>query len=169
MAGSVSTDDAVRSVNDSLERLATAARHASRRAASRFEVDLQPAAWSVFREVLRGGRVQPNTVAADLGMDKSAVSRHLKELRTRGMVSADRDERDARVVWISATPRAVVQAAAANEEWNARLRGLLGRWNPEEAEAFAVLLARFSEAVRSASDEDRVGTAAAGPLQEGMR
>jgi len=142
----VDTAEAIRSINTSFERLARSARQTARAAAARFDTQLQPASWSVFREVLRTGPVQANALAADLGMDKSAVSRHLKELRGRGLVSARRDERDARVVWLSATPEAAERAAAANEEWSRRLREFLGTWDPQEVESFAVLLARFSEA-----------------------
>lgn len=142
----VDTTEAIRSINTSFERLARSGRQAARAAAARFDTELQPASWSVFREVLRAGPVQANALAADLGMDKSAVSRHLKELKGRGMISARRDERDARVVWLSATPEAAERATAANEEWSSRLHELFATWDPHEVESFAALLARFSEA-----------------------
>ena len=82
-----------------------------RAAAAELGADLQPAAWSVFREVVRTRRVQANGIVGMLGMDKSAVSRHLKELRERGLVDAQRDELDARAVWISPTPVALERFA----------------------------------------------------------
>lgn len=136
--------EASASVAESMERLTTVTRRTVRDAAARF--DLQPAAWGVFRFVLRTGRLQAHTIVSELGMDKGAVSRHLKELRLRGLIETERDEVDARIVWISASETARARAAEATEQWMARLQGLLGTWTEEEAELFSALLDRFSRA-----------------------
>lgn len=142
--GAVDTDDAIRSISKSFDRIASSARRTIRRAASRLAADLQPAAWPVFREVVRGGRVQATAIVASLGMDKSAVSRHVKELREHGLVDAERDEQDARVVWITPTPVALDRVAEVMAEQQAVLRAAFTGWPPDDLERFAVLLERFS-------------------------
>ena len=142
--GRVETEDAIRSINESFERIATSVRRLIRRAAADLAEDLPPAAWSVFREVVRTERTQASTIIAVLGMDKSAVSRHLKELREHGLVDAERDLQDARVVWILPTPLAVERATEITAGQQARLRAELAGWDAEDLERFAVLLDRFA-------------------------
>lgn len=142
--GAVDTDDAIRSINESFDRLASGARRTVRRAAARLAGDLQPAAWPVFREVVRGERVQASAIVAALGMDKSAVSRHIRELREHGLVDAERDERDARIVWITPTPLALTKVAEVMADQQARLRATLASWSEPDLERFALLLERFS-------------------------
>jgi DNA-binding MarR family transcriptional regulator len=143
--GAVETEDAIRSISESFERLALSARRSMRQAAAELAADLPPSAWAVLREVLRSERVQASTIITTLGMDKSAVSRHLKELRAHGLVDAERDERDARNVWVLPTPLARERAAAIRAGQQERLRALLGTWEPHDLERFAVLLDRFAE------------------------
>ena len=140
----VDTDAAIGSINDSFERLVLGARRAVRRSAAALADDLQPAAWPVFREVARTGRVQVGAIVSTLGMDKGAVSRYLKELREHGLVEAERDEHDARNVWITPTPVGRERAAQLAVEQRERLRDALADWSPEDIERFAVLLDRFS-------------------------
>jgi DNA-binding MarR family transcriptional regulator len=142
--GAVDTDDAIRSITESFDRIANGARRSVRRAAGRLAGDLQPAAWPVFREVVRGERVQASAIVAALGMDKSAVSRHVKELREHGLVDAERDEHDARIIWITPTPLALARVAEVMAEQQAVLRATLAAWSADDLERFAVLLERFS-------------------------
>ena len=145
----VETDEAIRTISESFDRIATGARRSVRASATELAEGLQPAAWPVFREVVRAERIQASTIIATLGMDKSAVSRHLKELREHGLVDAERDDHDARVFWISPTPLALARLAVVVETQQARLREGLDTWEPEDVERFARLLARFSGAATS--------------------
>lgn len=145
----VDTDEAIRTISESFDRIATGARRSVRAAVTELAEGLQPAAWPVFREVARAERVQAGTIVAALGMDKSAVSRHLKDLREHGLVDAERDEHDARAYWITPTPLALTRLAGVIEMQQERLRAELGTWDPEDLERFALLLARFSGAART--------------------
>ncbi|WP_375387545.1 MarR family winged helix-turn-helix transcriptional regulator [uncultured Amnibacterium sp.] len=146
------TDAAIRSVDESFERIAVGARRSIRRAAGELAADLPPSAWPVLREVLRAGRVQAGTIIGSLGMDKSAVSRHLKELREHGLVDAERDEHDGRSIWIRPTPLAIERSATILAGQQDRLRDLLEAWEPGDLERFADLLHRFAELVPPAAD-----------------
>ena len=145
--GAVATDDAIRSINESFERIAVAARRAGRSAAQQFDADLQPATWAVLREVLRAGRVQPHVLADTMSMDRSAVSRHLKDLRERGLVQTERDEQDARGTWVSLTTEATARAEAVVGERRRSLHDRLAAWDPDELDRFAGLLERFADPV----------------------
>jgi DNA-binding MarR family transcriptional regulator len=142
--GAVDTDEAIRSINESFDRLTVGARRAMRSAAAQLAPDLQPSAWPVFREVIRAGRIQASAIVSALGVDKSAVSRHIKELRQHGLVDAARDADDARVIWITPTPLALQRVETMSGEQQARLRSSLDAWSPQDLERFAVLLDRFS-------------------------
>jgi DNA-binding MarR family transcriptional regulator len=142
--GAVDTEDAIRSINDAFERLAIGARRSIRRSAADLAPDLPPSAWPVLREVLRAGRIQASTIISILGMDKSAVSRHLKELREHGLVASERDEHDARSIWILPTPVAVDRTDAIIASQQERLRASLATWDADDVERFAALLDRFA-------------------------
>jgi DNA-binding MarR family transcriptional regulator len=165
--GAVDTDDAIRSINESFDRIANGARRTIRRAASRLAGDLQPAAWPVFREVVRGERVQASAIVASLGMDKSAVSRHVKELREHGLVDAERDAQDARIIWITPTPLALARVAEVMAEQQAILRATFTSWSADDLERLAVLLERFS--LPAEHPQDRPRWAGQHPSAAGMR
>ena len=143
--GAVDSEAAIRSINDSFERLAIGARRSIRSAAAMLAPDLQPAAWPVFGRIIRAERIQASTIVSSLGMDKSAVSRHVKELRALGLVDVERDEHDARVLWITPTPLALGRAATVLEDQRTKLRGALETWSAADVERFAELLDRFSQ------------------------
>jgi DNA-binding MarR family transcriptional regulator len=143
----MATEESIRSIGESFDGIAIGVRRSVRTAAAALGTDVQPAAWAVFREVVRMRRVQANAIVAQLGMDKSAVSRHLKELRERGLVEAERDEQDARAVWISPTPAALERFADIVEAQQGRLGAVLAGWPAEDVERFAQLLDRFARAV----------------------
>ncbi|MGT2427165.1 MarR family winged helix-turn-helix transcriptional regulator [Amnibacterium kyonggiense] len=139
------TDDAIRGIIDSFDRIFVGVRRTVRLAAAALGPDVQPAAWPVFREVIRSGPVQATTLVATLGMDKSAVSRHLKELREHGLVLSERDPADARIAWLSPTPLAHERLAVITEGQRERLHALFESWSAEDVERFSALLARFSD------------------------
>jgi DNA-binding MarR family transcriptional regulator len=137
-------DESTRAISDSFDRLATGARRTIRAAATQLDDDLQPAAWPVFREVVRAERIQASSIVGILGMDKSAVSRHLKELRECGLLEAERDEQDARVVWLTPTPSGATRYREVVATQQDRIRSALDGWEPDDVERFARLLTRFS-------------------------
>lgn len=141
----MATDEAIRSIEGSFERIASAARRSGRTIAQRFDADLQPAAWALLRELLRGGPQQPHVLAATLSMDRSAISRLLKDLRERGLVQGERDEQDGRAMWISVTPAAAERAEAVLTERRARLHERLSMWDEGDLDRFALLLDRFAD------------------------
>jgi DNA-binding MarR family transcriptional regulator len=142
----MATDDAIRSISESFDGIAIGVRRSARTAAAELAAELQPAAWPVFREVVRSECVQASTIVGTLGMDKSAVSRHLKELREHGLVAAERDEHDARTVWLTPTSTGLTRFAHILDLQQARLQELLAGWPDDDVARFAGLLGRFAGA-----------------------
>ena len=134
----------VDSIEQSFSQLFGLVKAAMREAAATLGPDVQPAAWVVLRWVLRNAPTQAAAIAAATGMDKSAVSRQLKDLRERGLVNAEQSATDARAMLISPTPEALRRVGLVRDEWSRRFRDILGTWSEDELSTFAVLLERFA-------------------------
>jgi DNA-binding MarR family transcriptional regulator len=136
-------DEFVDSIEQSLAQLFVGVKGALRDAASALGPDVQPAAWTVLRFAMRHQPTQAGAIAAATGMDKSAVSRQLKELRERGLVSIQPDPSDARAVLVTPTEESLRRMAVVTDGWSRRFREVLGEWTEEERRTFAELLERF--------------------------
>src|SRR3954465_15911240 len=93
---------------------------------------------------MRNAPTQASAIATSIGMDKSAVSRPIKDLRQHGLVTVEHSASDARAVLIAPTPEAVERVGLVVDSWRGRFRDILGTWDDEELEAFALLLERFA-------------------------
>lgn len=125
----------------SLFRFVKANMHAS---AAQLDPELQPAAWSVLRHLLRESPVTGGALASALGVDKSVVSRQLKDLREKGFVETTPSAEDARVSLVAPTALAIEKAGAIFEQARNRYTDFLDTWSPEDLAEFARLLERFS-------------------------
>jgi DNA-binding MarR family transcriptional regulator len=137
------TDDIVESIEQSFSQLFVLVKGTIREAAQTLGPDVQPAAWTVLRHVLRHEATSAGAIAAATGMDKSVVSRQLKELRERGLVAVEPDPSDARAVRVTGTEEARRRVATVREGWSTEFREILGSWREDELQSFAVLLERF--------------------------
>jgi len=145
MASTENADRIVDSIEQSFSRLFVLVRGNLREAAAMIDPDLQPAGWSVLRYVVRHPPAQSGAIVAATGMDKTAVSRQLKELRARGLVDAEHDAADGRVLLFTPTEEAERRVALVLEMWTGRFRSLLSTWEPADLETFSDLLERFVE------------------------
>jgi DNA-binding MarR family transcriptional regulator len=135
--------EVVQSIEQSFSQLFVRVKGSLREAAAMLGPDIQPAAWTVLRWVSRNAPAQAGAIAAGTGMDKSAVSRQLKDLRERGLVSIEHDPADARVVRVTPTAEAIRRMDAVTDMWSRHFREILGGWTEEELQTFALLLERF--------------------------
>ncbi len=125
----------------SLFRFVKANMHAS---AAQLDPELQPAAWSVLRHLLRESPVTGGALASALGVDKSVISRQLKDLREKGFVETTPSAEDARVSLVTPTESAIEKAGAIAEQAKNRYTDFLDTWSSEDLAEFARLLERFS-------------------------
>lgn len=147
-------DDVVDSIEQSFLRLSAVVRANLREAANGLGPDVQPAAWTVLRAVMRLAPTQAGAIAAATGMDKSAVSRQLKELRERGLVAIEQSPEDARAVVVTPTEDARMRVRVITDVWRGRFRDIFGSWTDEELQTFSVLLDRFAASMPPAGSRD---------------
>ena len=113
--------------------------------------DLRPAGWAVLRLVLAGAQradgrpVTVSDIVAETQMDKSVVSRQLRDLKEWGLVTLERSHNDARVFEVSPTPEAVARHAAMRKASRAQYRAVFHEWDESDVEKLTELLTRLAE------------------------
>lgn len=110
--------------------------------------DLGPAVDEATYPVLSGlGRFGPLSAAglgAELGLDRSVVSRHATRLEDGGLLRRERDPHDARAALLVLTGPGRQAVAELRRRLAGRLDEYLSTWPPEQAAAFALALERFT-------------------------
>ncbi|PCE13379.1 hypothetical protein AUC47_08865 [Microbacterium sp. SZ1] len=133
-------EDAVHRVEHELGRLFARIRVSWREAAITVHPDLQPLGYQVLTSIASGKATSAGAIIERLQTDKSAVSRHVRQLEQLGLVEsvADPDDRRARV--LVATPLAQERVALARSRYEARLSERLRGWSSEDLDRFVALL-----------------------------
>jgi len=134
-------------------RLAPAVKGRMAANARSFHPELRGAGFSVLRAVILSAVRRPDQelTVSELGagchLDKSVVSRQLKDLKQWGLIQVERSQQDARVYFVSPTEIAMqrfreIKKSAREEYWD-----LFAEWDPKDVSELASLLLRFSEQV----------------------
>lgn len=109
--------------------------------------DLGEAVDEVTYPVLSGlARTGPRSaadLAADVGLDRSGVSRRASRLEAAGLVRREQDPTDRRAVLLTLTPRGARTVEIMRQRLASRIEASLDSWPPEEARSFAAHLRRF--------------------------
>jgi DNA-binding MarR family transcriptional regulator len=134
-------------VEQAIAQLHQATRARLRDLAGVFGSDIQPAGYFVMRHVLANSPVRAGDIASALGMDKSAISRQLAILRTRGLIEDRSDPADGRATLVVATDSAREALVRFRGEVRAEYARALGDWDDAEIEQFATLLQKFNRSV----------------------
>ncbi len=136
---------AVTRVEQGLGRLFARIRVSWRDAAAIVHPDLQPLGYQVLVSIATGKATSAGAIIERLQTDKSAVSRHVRQLEQLGLVESvpDPDDRRARV--LVATELAQERVALARSRYEERLGERLRRWSAEDLDHFAELLAAFGD------------------------
>lgn len=134
-------------------RLAPAVKGRMAQNARLFHPELRGAGFSVLRVVLlhslRGpeGDLTVSDIVCDTHMDKSVVSRQLKDLKAWGLIQVARSEQDARVFLVSATDFALDRFKAIKSSTRADYLDTFASWDSSDVTELAALLTRFAEQV----------------------
>ncbi|AQY02638.1 MarR family winged helix-turn-helix transcriptional regulator [Microbacterium foliorum] len=138
-------DQAISRVEHELGRLFARIRVSWREAAQTVHPDLQPLGYQVLTSIATGKATSAGAIIERLQTDKSAVSRHVRQLEQLGLVESvpDPDDRRARV--LVATELAQERVALARSRYEERLGERLRRWSAEDLDHFAELLAAFGD------------------------
>lgn len=112
--------------------------------------DLRPAGWNVLRLVLASCRDAPDRpptvsdIVAVTQMDKSVVSRQLRDLREWGLVRLERSREDARVVEVTATDAAIARHEEVRRAARRQYHELFGEWQEQDVAKLTELLGRLA-------------------------
>ena len=105
---------------------------------------LDEATYPVLSGLARTGPVTAARLAAEVGLDRSVVSRHADRLETAGLLHRDPDPADRRGTLLVLTAAGERAVAELRRRLATQLDDYLGRWPEEDAAAFGRFLIRFA-------------------------
>ncbi len=113
----------------------------------RFEADLKAlglsrVAWCVLLAVHQGDQ-HPSAIAAFIGIDRTAVSRALKQMEAAGLITRDTGSADKRTRSVTLTGLGTDKLAQANPMAETARRALEARLSDTERATFTRLLAKL--------------------------
>lgn len=141
----IDIDQAVSRVEHELGRLFARIRVSWREAATTVHPDLQPLGYQVLTSIASGKATSAGAIIERLQTDKSAVSRHVRQLQELGLVESVADPEDRRARVLVATDLAQERVALARSRYEARLAERLRRWSADDLDRFSELLAAFGD------------------------
>ncbi len=132
------------SVGEQVGALVTAARSLTAAASAQLHPDLQPAAFHIVQWIKAFGPAHAGAIAEGIAMDKSAVSRLIRDLKQTGILRATPDENDRRAALLSITALGEKRLKKVQEQKGQVFHERLERWSGEDLATFAELLRRFN-------------------------
>ncbi|MGR0219855.1 MarR family winged helix-turn-helix transcriptional regulator [Agromyces sp. ZXT2-6] len=144
-------DDEIAAVEEQLRSLFVRVRAVWKEAAAAVHPELQPVGYKILSAVVRRGPMHAGAIAETLEIDKSVVSRQLKQLEGLGLATSLPDPNDGRVRIIEPTPVAIERVGRRSSRMQQQLYAQLRTWPAADVGELARLLARLSSGVL---DED---------------
>jgi DNA-binding MarR family transcriptional regulator len=105
---------------------------------------LDEATYPVISGLARTGPVSAAQLAADIGIDRSVVSRHATRLAQAGLIERRPDPSDQRATLLSLTSRGLEAVRQMRQRLAAIFDDYLATWPPGEAAQFAASLRRIT-------------------------
>ncbi|MFE0028412.1 MarR family winged helix-turn-helix transcriptional regulator [Amycolatopsis sp. NPDC059021] len=99
--------------------------------------------YPVLSGLARTGPRSAADLAADVGLDRSGVSRRASRLEQAGLVRREQDPADGRAVLLTLTEQGTHTVAVMRQRLAAQIEASLRSWPKEEARSFARNLRRF--------------------------
>ena len=131
---------AARSIEAELSELVSRIRVHMRRSAEAAAPGLTPASYKALSLIDRRGPITLSALTEIFGVDKSLISRAVRELEDHEFISRTRDPNDGRSQLLSATPHARARLEVARKRDEGRLLGVLADWDLLDIERLADLL-----------------------------
>jgi DNA-binding MarR family transcriptional regulator len=142
---------AILTVEDGISTLARKVHFIVRNAATAVDPTLQPVGYRLLRTVQRCGTVQASVAADLLAVDRSVISRQVRQLEELGLVETRTDPDDGRARILVLTDEGNRRMLSVNPTNRTIMHGLLSSWSAEELESFAAQVERLNEAADIAS------------------
>ncbi|UOE43982.1 MarR family winged helix-turn-helix transcriptional regulator [Agromyces larvae] len=146
MTAEAALDHAIASVEEQFGLVFNRARTLWFESAKQVHPELQPAGYKLLSSIVRAGSTNAHVLAELLDMDKSAVSRQVRQLEEMGLVESHADERDGRARVLVATPLAEERVAEVRLANQARLRSTLEGRSVDELLVLADVLRALGQA-----------------------
>ncbi|MCU1437024.1 MAG: MarR family transcriptional regulator [Naasia sp.] len=137
-------EEAVAELSAQVGALLAAARSLSKAAAEEFSADLQPAAYQLIRWLSVAGPTHPAAIADGIGMDRSAVSRLLKELRELSLIEMAPDPEDGRSRIVTLTAGTAEKLREVRAHNRGELMRRIRTWSTDDLRQLTGLLARLN-------------------------
>ncbi|MCF7756710.1 MarR family transcriptional regulator [Paenibacillus xylanexedens] len=131
-------------LGEQIHALISASHALNVRSAERFDANLQPAAFQLVRWLYSYGPTSAAALAEANAMDRSSVSRLIKQLEQSGYVSKEQDPKDRRGVLLSLTELGHQSTVAALKEKESAFYNRISRWDDKELERFTAMLRQFN-------------------------
>ncbi|MNK42570.1 MarR family protein [compost metagenome] len=127
-----------------LNALISSAHALNVRAAEKFDSSLQPAAFHIVRWLYSYGPTNAATLADSTAMDRSSVSRLVKQLQLLGYVNREVSPNDGRGVLLSLTENGQQKVIEALKEKESVYYERLSNWEDTELQDFIQMLTHFN-------------------------
>lgn len=131
-------------LGEQIHALISASHALNVRSAERFDANLQPAAFHLVRWLYSYGPTSAAALAEANAMDRSSVSRLIKQLEKSGYVSKEQDPKDRRGVLLSLTELGQQSTVGALKEKESAFYDRISRWDDKELELFTAMLRQFN-------------------------
>lgn len=141
---STALDPLIEDVEKEFSMMVVKARQAIRRRAASIHPELQPLGYKVLSILAREQAQQQIILAEELQVDKATMSRMIKWLEAKELVTRVPDPNDGRAMLVSITNTARAGVIASSAASRQLLRNRLISWEPEEIKRFTDLLARLN-------------------------
>ncbi|MNM59010.1 putative HTH-type transcriptional regulator [compost metagenome] len=131
-------------LGEQLNALLSASHALNVRAAARFDSTLQAAAFHIVRWLYSYGPTSAAALAESTAMDRSAVSRLVKQLEALGYVRKDASPDDGRGVVLSLTEPGQQRMIGALKEKESTFYDRISSWSDAELQDFIRMLRHFN-------------------------
>ncbi len=127
-----------------LNALLSASRALTEKSAARFHPELRPAAFHLARWLYAFGPAKPSAIAREVGMDRSATSGLIRQMKQLDLVRSAPDPADSRGVIISLTAAGRARVVDALDLRGSEFFQRTKTWGEAELSALVELLRKFN-------------------------
>jgi DNA-binding MarR family transcriptional regulator len=145
--GTLDRDGAAEAIVEVEEQMSTLSRLLqlrTRRAATAIHPELPPFGLKLLRLLVRDGPTHASVAAGLLDVDRSVVSRQVKQLEDLGLIELVTDENDGRARYLVVTDIARQRLDETVGGGRTLLHDALGSWEPDDLRQFAAYIARLN-------------------------
>ena len=136
---------AILTVEDNVSTLTRKLNLIVRNAATAVDPSLQPVGYRLLRTIQRCGSVQASVAADMLVVDRSVISRQVRQLEELGLVETRTDPADGRARILVLTDEGARRMRSVNPTNRTIMHGLLTSWSVDELESFAAQVERLNQ------------------------